>query len=183
MTSPQGGTHGAILVEGWWYCPSMPQPLVNATIDLHADRIDRETWGRLIAARRGYRLMPKENADGEGCQRMMCPAEAGKAQCPIKPRTMGRGIHLPLVGPEPSPVGPLKVCRRRTITISPETGAKHWQALEQGGPEWQKGGWTRCPSEASGHGDAPTTAVRRKNPRPGRRPATSQPPPSRADPR
>ncbi|WP_331743354.1 cation transporter (plasmid) [Streptomyces sp. NBC_01136] len=24
------------------------------------------------------------------------------------------------------------------ITISPETGAKHWQALEYGGPEWQK---------------------------------------------
>ncbi|MFI1164951.1 hypothetical protein ACH4UM_15360 [Streptomyces sp. NPDC020801] len=68
----------------------------------------------------------------------MCPAEAGKAQCPIKPHTMGHGIHLPLVDPEPSRVGPLKVCRRRTITISPETGAKHWQALEHGGPEWQK---------------------------------------------
>ncbi|MFE1308299.1 hypothetical protein [Streptomyces sp. NPDC058755] len=134
----QGGTHGAILVEGRWYCPSMPQPLITATIDLHADRIDRETWVRLIAARRGYRLMPEENADADGYQRMMCPAEAGKAQCSIKPRTMGRGIHLPLVDPEPSPVGPLKVCRQRTITISPETGAKHWQALEYGGPEWQK---------------------------------------------
>ncbi|WP_329229266.1 hypothetical protein [Streptomyces canus] len=73
----------------------MPEPLVNATIDLHAERIDRETWVRLIAARRGYRLMPKQNADADGYQRMMCPAEAGKAQCPIKPRTMGRGIHLP----------------------------------------------------------------------------------------
>ncbi|MFF4571195.1 hypothetical protein [Streptomyces sp. NPDC001410] len=49
----QGGTHGAVLVEGRWYCPSMPQPLITATIDLHADRIDRETWVRLIAARRG----------------------------------------------------------------------------------------------------------------------------------
>ncbi|MER5532896.1 hypothetical protein [Streptomyces mirabilis] len=26
--------------------------------------------------------MPKENADADGYQRMMCPAEAGKAQCP-----------------------------------------------------------------------------------------------------
>ncbi|MGP4086956.1 hypothetical protein, partial [Streptomyces sp. KR55] len=46
----QAGTHGAILVEGRWYCPSMPEPLINATIDLHAERIDRETWVRLIAA-------------------------------------------------------------------------------------------------------------------------------------
>ncbi|MFE4962474.1 hypothetical protein [Streptomyces sp. NPDC056660] len=102
----QGSTQGSILVEGRWYCPSMPEPLINATIDLHAERIDRETWVRLIAARRGYRLMPKQNADDEGYQRMMCPADAGKAQCSIKQHTVGRGIHLPLIDPEPSPVGP-----------------------------------------------------------------------------
>ncbi|MEU3522181.1 hypothetical protein ABZ770_44340 [Streptomyces sp. NPDC006654] len=130
----QDGTQGAILVEGRWYCPSMPKPL----IDLHAERIDRETWVLLIAARRGYRLMPKQNADADGYQRMMCPAEAGKAQCSLKPHTMGRGIHLPLVDPEPSPVGPVKVCRQRAITVGPEAGAKQWQALEYGGPEWQK---------------------------------------------
>ncbi|MFF2512246.1 hypothetical protein [Streptomyces sp. NPDC058086] len=129
---------GAILVEGRWYCPSMPEPLINATIDLHAERIDQETWVRLIGARRGYRVMPKENADADGYQRMMCPAEAGKAQCPLKPHTLGRSIRLPLVNPEPSPTGPLKVCRQRTITVSPESSAKHWQALEYGGPEWQK---------------------------------------------
>ncbi|MER5665444.1 hypothetical protein [Streptomyces mirabilis] len=67
----QAETDGAILVEGRWYCPSMPEPLINATID-----------------------------------------------------------------PNPSPAGPLKVCRQRTVTISPETGAKHWQSLEYGGPEW-----------------------------------------------
>ncbi|MFG2738734.1 hypothetical protein ACGFY0_01500 [Streptomyces chartreusis] len=134
----QAGTQGAILVEGRWYCPSMPEPLIKATIDLHADRIDRETWVRLIAARRSYRIMPKENADSDGYQRMMCPAQAGKAQCPIKPHTMGRGTHLPLIDPEPSPTGPLKVCRQRTITVSPEAGAKQWQALDYGGPEWQR---------------------------------------------
>ncbi|MEV7346930.1 hypothetical protein [Streptomyces sp. NPDC093544] len=134
----QAGTEGAILVEGRWYCPSMPEPLITATIDLYAERIDRETWVRLIAARRGYRLMPKQNADAGGYQRMMCPAEAGKAQCSIKPDTLGRGIHLPLVDPEPSPAGPVKVCRQNAITVSPEAGAKQWQALEYGGPDWQK---------------------------------------------
>ncbi|MEW2518632.1 hypothetical protein [Actinacidiphila alni] len=59
----QGGTQGAILVEGTWYCPSMPEPLINATKDLYAERIDRETWAQRIAARRPYRLMPKETED------------------------------------------------------------------------------------------------------------------------
>jgi hypothetical protein len=68
----------------------MPDPLINATIDLHAERIDRETWIRLIATRRGYRITPQENADGN--QRMMCP-EAGKA-CPIRPRPLGCGIPV-----------------------------------------------------------------------------------------
>lgn len=86
----QAETQGAILVEGTWYCPSMPQPVIDATKDLCAERIDRETWTCLIKSRKSYRLMPKENEDPEGHQRMMCPAEAGKAQCPIKPRSMGR---------------------------------------------------------------------------------------------
>ncbi|WP_406731496.1 hypothetical protein [Streptomyces sp. NBC_01794] len=134
----QAETQGAILVEGTWYCPSMPEPLIDATKDLCAERIDRETWIRLIAARKSYRLMPKENEDPEGHQRMMCPAAAGKVQCPIKSRSMGRGIHLPLVDPEPSPAGPPKVCRQRSITLAPAEGAKHWQALEYGDQEWQK---------------------------------------------
>ncbi|MFD5119662.1 hypothetical protein [Streptomyces sp. NPDC058385] len=76
--------------------------------------------------------------DSEGRQRVMCPAEAGKVQCPIKSRSMGRGIQLPLVDPEPNPAGPLKVCSRRSITLAPAEGSKHWQALEYGGEQWQK---------------------------------------------
>ncbi|MFF3327625.1 hypothetical protein [Streptomyces sp. NPDC002889] len=40
--------------------------------------------------------------------------------------------------PEPSPAGPLKVCRQRSITLAPAAGAKHWQALEYGDEEWRK---------------------------------------------
>lgn len=134
----QDGTQGAILVEGTWYRPSMPQPLINATSDLHARRIDRETWIARIAARKPYRLMPKERQDAEGHQRMMCPAEAGKVQCPLKPRSLGRGVQLPLVDPEPSPTGPVKVCRQHAITLAPEEGAKHWQALDYGDEQWRK---------------------------------------------
>ncbi|MFF0063077.1 hypothetical protein ACFYRC_16330 [Streptomyces sp. NPDC005279] len=116
----------------------MPQPLIDATKDLYAERIDRETWTRRIEARKPYRLMPKENEDIDGYQRVMCPAAAGKVQCSLKPSSLGRGIHLPLVDPEPNPTGQVTVCRQRSVTIAPTAGAKHWQALEYGDEEWQK---------------------------------------------
>ncbi|MFD3582096.1 hypothetical protein [Streptomyces sp. NPDC058683] len=74
------------------------------------------------------------DADDEGYQRMVRPAEAGKAQCPPS----SRGIPLPLVDLEPSPVGSAKVCRRRAVTVSPKSGDRHWQSLEYGGPDGQK---------------------------------------------
>lgn len=134
----QDQNQGAILVEGTWYCPSLPQALVDATKDLYAGRIDRETWINRISARRAFRLMPKENEAPDGSRRMMCPAEARKAQCPIKPHTLGRGIHLPLVDPAPNPARPVLVCRQRSVTVGADAGAKQWQALEYGTEEWQK---------------------------------------------
>jgi hypothetical protein len=134
----QAETHGAILVEGTWYCPSMPQPLIDATSDLHAERIDRETWVHRIQARRAHRLMAKEHEDAEGHQRRMCPADAGKVQCPLKPRSLGRDPRLPLLDPQPTPMGPYKVCRRHSVTMAPEEGAKHWQPLDYGTAEWKK---------------------------------------------
>jgi len=43
---------GAIQVEGAWYCPSMPQPLIDATKDYRAKAIDHETWQRRVAHRK-----------------------------------------------------------------------------------------------------------------------------------
>ena len=134
----QAGTDGARLIEGSWYCPSMPVPLVNATIDLLAKKIDKATWINLIDARSHYLLRPKQNTDAEGHRRMMCPAEAGRVQCPLKPHTLARGIHLPLVDPAPSPTDPPKVCSKRSITIAPESGAAQWQALQYASEAWQR---------------------------------------------
>ncbi len=73
----------------------MPKHLINATIDLHAERIDRETWVRLIAARRGYRLMPKQHADADGYQRMTCPAEAGRPSALSSPTPWAAASNSP----------------------------------------------------------------------------------------
>lgn len=131
-------THGAIQVEGTWYSPAMPQALVDATADLLAERIDQITWQARIEARRAYALAAKAHPDADGHQRMMCPAAAGKIQCPLKPSSLGSGIHLPLADPQPSPVGVPKICEQLSVTIPPEVGAKHAQELAYGSEDWAR---------------------------------------------
>ncbi|MBT2478755.1 hypothetical protein [Streptomyces sp. ISL-94] len=134
-----GDIGGAQLVEGNWYCPSMPAELITATHDLVVtETIDQQTWINRIRARTAYLLMPKQATDAEGHRRMMCPAEAKRTQCPLKPHTLGRGIHLPLVDPVPRPEGPPKVCEKHSLTVPPEAGAKLWQPLQYGTAEWQR---------------------------------------------
>ncbi|MCP2340658.1 hypothetical protein [Actinomadura rupiterrae] len=134
---------GALLVEGTWCCPSTPQRLIDATRDLQRaagpKKIDPETWVERIHARAHY-LLPRKGLPGDqGQQRYMCPAAAGKVQCPLKPASMGTDPRLPLVDPRPSPVSePPPICKQGSITIGSEDGAKHWQAHPYGSPIWQK---------------------------------------------
>ena len=81
----QAGTAGAQLIEGTWYCPALPHPLVTATSDLHDEAIDQETWTRRIAARIPFQLVPKQHPDHEGHQRMSCPAASDASSARSKP--------------------------------------------------------------------------------------------------
>ncbi|MGW0610410.1 hypothetical protein [Streptomyces sp. NPDC002788] len=134
----QAGFAGAQLVEGNWYCPSMPDELKNATKDLIDEKIDKQTWINRIRARAAYLFMPKQRPDAEGHRRVMCPAQAGRTQCSLKKHTLGRGIHLPLVDPAPSPAGSPPCCSQKTITVPPESGANLWQPLQYGSEAWQR---------------------------------------------
>ncbi|EHN72304.1 hypothetical protein SMCF_8244 [Streptomyces coelicoflavus ZG0656] len=134
----QAGFAGAQLVEGTWYCPSMPQTLKDATKDLIAEKIDKQTWIDRIRARTAYLFMPKQRPDAEGHRRVMCPAEAKRTQCPLKKHTLGRGIHLPLIDPAPSPAGSPPCCSQKTVTVPPESGANLWQPLQYGSEAWQR---------------------------------------------
>ncbi|MBR7836403.1 hypothetical protein KDL01_24205 [Actinospica durhamensis] len=137
----QDGAGGAKQVEGAWYCPHMPESLVEATTELKDERIDPQTWQHRVNARAPYRLVPKQAPDQDGCQRFLCPAAAGKLHCPLKPPLPPghpRRHLLPIVTPEPSPVDPPKICTQDSITITPEAGAKHAQDLAYGSEEWAK---------------------------------------------
>ena len=47
----QANTGGAILAEGTWYCPALPEPLITATAGLRNHLITRELYDQQITAR------------------------------------------------------------------------------------------------------------------------------------
>lgn len=130
---------GAVQIEGRWYCPHMPSPLVTASIDHSEKLIDPDIYAQRIDARRPYELRPKAHPDREGHQRMLCPAAgpAATVRCPLKKPSM-RTAAKPTVIPDLGPVGPPRVCSQQSITIPPEAGAKHAQALAYRTPEWRR---------------------------------------------
>ncbi|MHB8293649.1 MAG: hypothetical protein ACYDH5_03295, partial [Acidimicrobiales bacterium] len=129
---------GAIQVEGAWYCPVMPQVLIDATLDYRVRKtIDEATWRQRIEQRRRYLLRPKALPDADGYFPMRCPAAgpSATATCPIKAAagsTAGRA-HIPVV-----PSHPDRICTNASsVSFPPAAGAKYAQSLHFGSPEWQ----------------------------------------------
>ncbi len=131
---------GALQIEGGWYCPAIPQRLIDATADWQRGSIDRDEWLKRIAERQRYRLRQKESPDAEGHVRMGCPASghAPTARCDLKPtsisdRTRGRTrIFLTTELTDEPP----KICTQQTVTFPPTAGAKLHQRLHYGSEEW-----------------------------------------------
>jgi len=128
---------GAIQVEGAWYCPSMPQVLIEATIDFRVDKsIDKTTYTQRIEQRRRYLFRPKERADQDGYTPMVCPAAGGSAtvSCPLKP-PVGNIAGRSRISIAPS--HPDKICTNRSsVSFPPTAGAQYGQSLHFGSPEW-----------------------------------------------
>ncbi len=129
----QAEVHGLIQVEGWWYCPAMPDSLVEATIDLRNDKIDKETYAARIEARQAFEARPKAGSDREGHQRFLCPAAQGAptARCELKPRSesFGGGTPVRIRPSSELKANPPKACRQQSVTVPPGAGAKFAQAL------------------------------------------------------
>jgi hypothetical protein len=134
----QANTGGAILVEGTWYCPALPGPLITATTRLRDHVITREVYDQQITARCPYQLKHKDGPDADGYQRLSCPAAGKHPQliCPLRQASLsprdGRAKAL-----QP-PAEPPKICTQTAITIAPGTGARYRQDLPYGSPAWHK---------------------------------------------
>jgi hypothetical protein len=132
----QANTGGAILVEGTWYCPALPRPLITATTSLRDHAITRDLYDQQITARCPYQLKHKDGPDADGYQRLSCPAAGKHPQliCPLRQASLsprdGRAKAL-----QP-PAEPPKICTQTAITIAPGTGARYRQDLPYGSPAW-----------------------------------------------
>ena len=134
----QASTGGAILVEGTWYCPALPEPLITATTRLRGHAIARDLYDQQIAARCPYQLKRKDGPDADGCQRLSCPA-AGKHPgliCPLRQASLTpRDGRAKVLQPPPEPP---RICRQIAITIGPDIGARYHQDLPYGSPAWHR---------------------------------------------
>lgn len=134
----QANTGGAVLVEGTWYCPSMPAGLISATVDLRAGVIDPATYTERIASRVPYRLKAKDGPDVDGYQRLACPATGNHPglMCPLREASLTpRDGRIKVIDP---PVDPPKLCRQSAITIAADVGARHRQDLAFGSEAWAR---------------------------------------------
>jgi hypothetical protein len=133
----QANTGGALLVEGSWYCPALPEPLITATAALRAKDIDRDTHAGRIAARAPYQLKHKDGPDADGYQRLSCPATGAHPglMCPLRETSLSPRDGRPKVLRPPQ--DPPKLCRQTAITIAPDAGARYRQDLPYASPAWQ----------------------------------------------
>jgi hypothetical protein len=134
----QANSAGAVMVDGTFYCPAMPEDLVSASADLRTGAIDAATHAARIAARKSWRLVRKEGPDKDGYERFACPAQGGHPHlcCPLQPAAAEAALgRIPVLNP---PAEPPKVCTQTAVTIAPDIGARHRQDLAFGSPEWAR---------------------------------------------
>ena len=134
----QANTGGAILVEGTWYCPALPGPLITATTRLRDHAITRDLYAQQITARAAYQLKRKDGPDADGYQRLSCPAAGHRPRliCPLRQAsTSPRDGRPKVLQPPPEPPG---ICTQTAITIAPDIGARYRQDLPYASPAWHK---------------------------------------------
>jgi hypothetical protein len=134
----QASTGGALLVEGTWYCPALPDPLITATARQRDHAITRDLYDQQIAARAPYQLKRKDGPDADGYQRLSCPALGHHPglMCPLRPASLSPRDGRPKVLQPPEE--PPRICRQTAITIAPDTGARYRQDLPYASPAWHQ---------------------------------------------
>ena len=135
----QANSQGAVMVEGTWCCPAMPDAWSRRRSTCAPAR-STPTPTRVASRRaRDYALRRKSGPDADGYERFMCPgpgraSEACAARC--DPPSLAR---LGTRTVETHPHEPPTLCRQHAITIAPDVGgAPRPESFPYGSEEWAR---------------------------------------------
>ena len=136
------------LVEGTWYCPAMPQDLVDITTQFRQGLIDEDTYRDKLGARHRF-AMRRQGADDTGdTQAFMCPGR-GKGKtvvCLLVQRreqddARHRGlptIPAPMIRPVQKSAVKGKCCTNKASVVIPnDVGVRYRQT----GPAYMSKDW------------------------------------------
>lgn len=133
---PKGTFEGAILCNGRLYCPATP-PALFALGPLRRGASAEETARHDEATEElaRYKLSRISGRDGDGYERVICPAVAGRLRCPLRASSMALSNDRPSVLVPPSP--PPRCCSQQTITVPPVVNEKTAQAHDYPSRAWR----------------------------------------------
>jgi hypothetical protein len=136
-----GEYEGFLLIEGDFYCPSIPEVLINATKDWRERSIDDATYHKRLQERWKYRARRKARPNEQGDVRLQCPAAGNSpcARCPLKVASMTSKTRVklrihPKVRVEEAPP---PCCTQQSITVPITAGTRYRQDRLYGSEEWR----------------------------------------------
>ena len=132
----QANTGGALLAEGSWYCPALPEPLITATTRLRDHAISPRPVRPADHRPPPLPAQAQRRPRADGYQRLTCPATGHHPRliCPLRQASLTPRDGRPKVL-QPPPEPP-RLCTQTAITIAPDVGARYRQDLPYGSPAW-----------------------------------------------
>jgi hypothetical protein len=118
------GTHqGATCANGNLYCPATPKALFQLCPPAPAaTEQELAAHDRKSEELSRYKLSPFTAEDQDGYHRAICPAQARKLRCPLRPASMSLSHERPTITSPPE--HPPLCCSQQTITVAPSVNAK-----------------------------------------------------------
>jgi hypothetical protein len=129
----RGTFEGAVAANGALFCPATPEVLFDlGPLKRGATREEAAAHDARFAELARYKFSPLSAPDGDGYQRVMCPAAAGKVRCPHQAASLALSFDHPSVSHPPEELP--RCCAQRSITVPPQVNDKTRQKHDYAGP-------------------------------------------------